>query len=80
MKDIQIIFSNDAKIFDSEEIDIYIDKGVFDFYDVGNLEELSVRIYILLVILVYLSFCYLRVLCYLTVKIFVLKCEYCFND
>ncbi|KAK1393024.1 hypothetical protein POM88_012080 [Heracleum sosnowskyi] len=39
--DIQIIFSRETKISDLEESDVFIEKVAFDFYDLGDLEELS---------------------------------------
>ncbi|KAK1374954.1 hypothetical protein POM88_031147 [Heracleum sosnowskyi] len=41
LKDIQITFSHETKISDLEESDVFIEKVGFDFYDIGDLEELS---------------------------------------
>lgn len=40
-KDIQIVFSNDTKIVDLEESDVFIEKVVFDFFDLADLKILS---------------------------------------
>ncbi|KAK1403413.1 hypothetical protein POM88_003018 [Heracleum sosnowskyi] len=40
-KDIQIVFSNDTRISDLEESDVFIEQCVFDFYDLADLKQLS---------------------------------------
>lgn len=41
MNNIQIVFSNDTKISELDEKDVCIENVVFDFYDLGDLKELS---------------------------------------
>ncbi|KAL8145731.1 hypothetical protein AgCh_003759 [Apium graveolens] len=41
LKDIQIVFSGDTKIIELKEKDVCIEQAVFDFYDLGDLKELS---------------------------------------
>lgn len=40
-KDIQIVFSNDIKIVNLDESDVFIEQCAFDFYDLGDLKQLS---------------------------------------
>lgn len=40
-KDFQIVFSNDTRIQDLDEGDVSIEHCVFDFYDLGDLKQLS---------------------------------------
>lgn len=41
LKDIQVVFSSDTKIELLEESDIVIEHGVFDFYELGDLKNLT---------------------------------------
>lgn len=41
MKDIQIVFSNDTKVIELDEKEVYIDNAAFEFYDLGDLKDLS---------------------------------------
>ncbi|KAK1358281.1 hypothetical protein POM88_051537 [Heracleum sosnowskyi] len=40
-KTIQIVFSRDTKIQELDETQVLIDKAAFDFYDIGDLKQLS---------------------------------------
>lgn len=40
-KDLQIIFSNDTKIVDLEETDVFIEQVVFDFFELSDLKQLA---------------------------------------
>ncbi|XP_074371007.1 uncharacterized protein LOC141712101 [Apium graveolens] len=41
IKDIQIVFSNETKIPDMDENEMFIEQAVFDFYDLGELNNIS---------------------------------------
>lgn len=41
LRDIQIVFSSDTKIVELDDNDVCIERAVFDFYDLGDLKDLS---------------------------------------